>query len=328
MREAMLAAGSAASLAALLFWLGPPGNDLAAHVYQRTIFLHDGFQLWNNSWYGGRYAFVTYSVIYYPLAAVFGIKALAVISIATAAARIRHRRLPAVGPARPVVEPDLRSRLGGARHLGRVPVRARVRARPALALGAPGREALVVRNPRGSHRRREPARVPPAGDLPRRRRPRNAGARTAAARPDADRRRDRPLPVPAHARVRRRRPLPVLDVRALLDHDLLRPRRPVDVARRPRAHDPLVLRRLRGGEPRRVRGLLPARREHRARPLRRAADHGAHPLAAAWKPFPVAALALVLAPRGTSVRTRGATRARRASTRRRNSSTGSPRSTT
>jgi hypothetical protein len=86
MREAVLAAGSAASLAALLFWLGPPGNDLAAHVYQRTVFLHDGFQLWNNFWYGGRYSFVTYSVIYYPLAAVFGIKALAVISIATAAA--------------------------------------------------------------------------------------------------------------------------------------------------------------------------------------------------------------------------------------------------
>jgi hypothetical protein len=86
MREAMLAAGSAASLAALLFWLGPPGNDLAAHVYQRTVFLQDGFQLWNNYWYGGRYSFVTYSVIYYPLAAVFGIKALAVISIATAAA--------------------------------------------------------------------------------------------------------------------------------------------------------------------------------------------------------------------------------------------------
>ena len=85
MREAVLAAGSAASLAALLFWLGPPGNDLAAHVYQRTVFLHDGFQLWNNFWYGGRYSFVTYSVLYYPLAAVFGIKALAVLSIGIAA---------------------------------------------------------------------------------------------------------------------------------------------------------------------------------------------------------------------------------------------------
>jgi len=81
----MLAAGSAASLAALLIWLGPPGNDLAAHVYQRTVFLHDGFQLWNNFWYGGRYSFVTYSVLYYPLAGLFGIKPLAVASIATAA---------------------------------------------------------------------------------------------------------------------------------------------------------------------------------------------------------------------------------------------------
>jgi hypothetical protein len=84
-REATLAAGSAASLAALLMWLGPPGNDLAAHVYQRTVFLHDGFQLWNNLWYGGRYSFVTYSVLYYPLAGVLGIKPLAVASIATAA---------------------------------------------------------------------------------------------------------------------------------------------------------------------------------------------------------------------------------------------------
>ena len=85
LREAVLAAGSAASLAALLIWLGPPGNDLAAHVYQRTVFLHDGFQLWNNFWYGGRYSFVTYSVLYYPLAAVFGIRALAILSIGIAA---------------------------------------------------------------------------------------------------------------------------------------------------------------------------------------------------------------------------------------------------
>jgi hypothetical protein len=84
-REAMLAAGAAASLAALLLWVAPPGNDLAAHLYQRTVFLEDGFELWNNFWYGGRYSFVTYSILYYPLAAFFGIDALAVASIATAA---------------------------------------------------------------------------------------------------------------------------------------------------------------------------------------------------------------------------------------------------
>jgi hypothetical protein len=47
--------------------------------------LHDGFQLWNNFWYGGRYSFVTYSVLYYPLAGILGIKPLAIASIATAA---------------------------------------------------------------------------------------------------------------------------------------------------------------------------------------------------------------------------------------------------
>jgi hypothetical protein len=84
-REAMLAAGAAASLAALLVWLAPPGNDLAAHLYQRAVFLDNGFELWNNFWYGGRYSFVTYSVLYYPLAAFFGIEPLAIASIATAA---------------------------------------------------------------------------------------------------------------------------------------------------------------------------------------------------------------------------------------------------
>jgi hypothetical protein len=84
-REAVLAAGAAASLASLLVWLAPPGNDLAAHLYQRAVFIQDGFELWNNFWYGGRYSFVTYSLLYYPLAALFGIELLAVASIATAA---------------------------------------------------------------------------------------------------------------------------------------------------------------------------------------------------------------------------------------------------
>jgi hypothetical protein len=84
-REAVLAAGAAASLAALLAWIVPPSGDLAAHMYQRAVFLEDGFELWNNFWYGGRYSFVTYSVIYYPLAGFLGIEPLAVASIATAA---------------------------------------------------------------------------------------------------------------------------------------------------------------------------------------------------------------------------------------------------
>jgi len=84
-REALIAAAAAASLTAVLLWTGPPGVDLAAHLYQRTLFLKHGFVLWNNFWYAGRYSFVTYSVLYYPLAGLVGIKVLALASIATAA---------------------------------------------------------------------------------------------------------------------------------------------------------------------------------------------------------------------------------------------------
>jgi hypothetical protein len=83
-REALLAAFSAATLAACLAWFGPPGSDLAAHAYQRTVFLEHGFSLWNNFWYAGHYSFISYSVLYYPLAALFGIRLLAVATIAAA----------------------------------------------------------------------------------------------------------------------------------------------------------------------------------------------------------------------------------------------------
>ena len=83
-REATLSAGAAGALAAVLVWLGPPGADLAAHAYQRSLFLDHGFALWNNFWYAGRYSFVTYSVLYYPLAALLGIRLLAVATVSTA----------------------------------------------------------------------------------------------------------------------------------------------------------------------------------------------------------------------------------------------------
>jgi hypothetical protein len=83
-REALLSAAAAGAFAAALAWAGPPGTDLAAHVYQRALFLDHGFTLWNNFWYAGRYSFVTYSLIYYPLAAALGIRLLAVATVATA----------------------------------------------------------------------------------------------------------------------------------------------------------------------------------------------------------------------------------------------------
>jgi len=83
--EAALCAGLAATAASLLVWLGPPGGDLAAHEYQRRLFLLHGFTLWDNFWYAGRYAFVGYSVLYYPLAALLGIALLSVLTVAVAA---------------------------------------------------------------------------------------------------------------------------------------------------------------------------------------------------------------------------------------------------
>src|SRR5436309_10385766 len=83
--EALLSGCAAGTVAALLAWLGPPGTDLAAHAYQRTLYLQHGFTLWNNFWYAGRYSFITYSLIYYPLAAFIGIKLLAVATIALGA---------------------------------------------------------------------------------------------------------------------------------------------------------------------------------------------------------------------------------------------------
>jgi hypothetical protein len=93
-RDSIVWAAVGAGFAAALVWLGPPGADVAAHVYQRGLFLHQGFVLWNNFWYAGRYTFVTYSLLYYPLAALIGIKLLAVLSVAAAviafAAVVRH----------------------------------------------------------------------------------------------------------------------------------------------------------------------------------------------------------------------------------------------
>src|SRR6478672_3529938 len=83
--EALLCTGLGAVTASLLVWLGPRGGDLAAHEYQRRLFLLHGFTLWDNFWYAGRYAFVNYSILYYPLAAFLGIGLLSVLSVALAA---------------------------------------------------------------------------------------------------------------------------------------------------------------------------------------------------------------------------------------------------
>jgi hypothetical protein len=71
-REALLAAALAVASVELLRVLVPVGVDTAAQLYQTLRWLHGGFQFWDNYWYDGRYSFVDYSLLYYPLAAIVG----------------------------------------------------------------------------------------------------------------------------------------------------------------------------------------------------------------------------------------------------------------
>jgi hypothetical protein len=84
--DPFIAFAIAGVIATALLWLGPPGSDSAAHVYQLWFFKQHGFAIWDNYWYSGRYVFVTYSWLYYPLAAIIGIKVLAALSVAASAA--------------------------------------------------------------------------------------------------------------------------------------------------------------------------------------------------------------------------------------------------
>ncbi len=76
----------AALLAAALLTAGPPGIDTPAHLFMTWAFRHAGFRLWNTYWYDGRYDFVGYSLVFYPVASVAGVVATAVASAATLAA--------------------------------------------------------------------------------------------------------------------------------------------------------------------------------------------------------------------------------------------------
>ena len=72
-RAPLLLGAVAGTVGAAILWLGPPGADTAAHVYQLHLFRSEGFVTWDNYWYSGRHVFVTYSWLYYPLASLVGI---------------------------------------------------------------------------------------------------------------------------------------------------------------------------------------------------------------------------------------------------------------
>ena len=80
-----LGALSGALALALALW-GPPGTDLPAHLYAIDAWREGGLRVWDNLWYGGRSAQVSYSPLLPPLAALLGPAAVAAISAAGASA--------------------------------------------------------------------------------------------------------------------------------------------------------------------------------------------------------------------------------------------------
>ena len=93
-----------AGLAVVLMTFAPPSGDAPSHLFQTWLYRHGGFQLWNNLWYAGRYEFVSYSVLYYPLAAKIGeltvlAAAAAALGASFAAVSVREWGRAARGPA-------------------------------------------------------------------------------------------------------------------------------------------------------------------------------------------------------------------------------------
>ena len=95
----LVCAVTAALTAALLLTVGPPGIDTPAHLFMTWVFRHAGFQLWNNYWYDGRYDFVGYSLVFYPVAALIGVWAAALLSAVVLAAAIAAVGRRQWGPA-------------------------------------------------------------------------------------------------------------------------------------------------------------------------------------------------------------------------------------
>ena len=274
-------AALAGSLAALIAWAGPPGTDFPAHVFQLHVYLQHGFALWTNYWYAGRYTFVGYSLIYYPLAALVGIRLLAV---SASQPRPRRSRSSSARPgvSRPSGRPGSSRSSPQPRSSGRLPLRPRA----GLRIDRAGRgrapqvalfgvlAALTWRRARSRFSSCSSSSPPPpspvrgTGDL----QPAIVSASICvfAARADAALPRSGALPVPGG--------------RACHGARLLRARRRAHLAGRERAPPQRAVHRLRCSLHRLVRDPVEPRRQRRAPAVRRRPDRDprllAPPLAA------------------------------------------------
>jgi hypothetical protein len=83
--DVAMALGVSLVLALALAAFGPPGVDRAAHQHLTSTFAADGWRVWDNYWYAGRYELINYSPLYYPLAAFVGYLTVAVVSVVAGA---------------------------------------------------------------------------------------------------------------------------------------------------------------------------------------------------------------------------------------------------
>jgi hypothetical protein len=85
----LLALACAGALAALWLVLDPRTADLAAQVYRAQLFGHEGFALWDNSWFAGHHL-PGYSLVFPALAAAFGPRTVGVASVLASSLLFAH----------------------------------------------------------------------------------------------------------------------------------------------------------------------------------------------------------------------------------------------
>ena len=93
----MRATGLAAALVLLWLLVDPRTPDLAAQVYRTGLFERAGFAIWDEHWYAG-HALPGYSLLFPPLAALLGLRAVAALSVLASTALFERLVLGVYGP--------------------------------------------------------------------------------------------------------------------------------------------------------------------------------------------------------------------------------------
>ena len=92
-----LATALAAALVLVWLLVDPRTPDLAAQVYRAGLFERAGFAVWDEHWYAG-HALPGYSLLFPPLAALLGLRAVAALSVLASAALFERLVLGVYGP--------------------------------------------------------------------------------------------------------------------------------------------------------------------------------------------------------------------------------------